>query len=128
MNVIVDASAVGAVLFDEPEGPMVLAHVEDDTLVAPHLIDYEIATIGLMKLRRGLEGQPQVIAALEGFRFSGIRRVRVPAVAAIALALQTGVSASDAAYLWLALSMDCELVTLDRKLSAADRRLRGDPA
>jgi predicted nucleic acid-binding protein len=43
------------------------------------------------------------------------------------LALQTGLSGSDAAYLWLARSLDVELVTLDRKLARANRSLSGDP-
>ena len=59
--------------------------------------------------------------------FLRIRRVNVSIDAVSALALQTGLSGYDAAYLWLARSLDVELVTLDRKLARADRWLRGDP-
>lgn len=48
----------------------------------------------------------------------------VPARDIAELALQTDLSAYDASYLWLAISRDAELVTLDRKLADANDRLR----
>ena len=38
---------------------------------------------------------------------------------ALVLAEQTGLTAYDASYLWLAEALDAELVTLDRALAAA---------
>lgn len=128
MNVIVDASAIGAVLFEEPEGDEILAYIKDDTLVAPELIDYELSNIALMKIRRGLESDAAMIAMLGGLKMLDLRRMTVPASEVLMLARTSGLSAYDAAYLWLAHSLDAELVTLDRALARADRALRGDPA
>ena len=128
MNVVVDASALGAVLFDEPEAQAVLTHINNDTLVAPELIDYEIANIALTKIRRGLQPEAVAIAVMGGMRFLGLARVRVSPVEVMVLARNSSLSAYDAAYLWLAVSLDAELVTLDRKLALADRALRGEPS
>ena len=128
MNVIVDASAIGAVLFEEPEGEEILAHIKDDTLVAPELIDYELSNIALMKLRRGVASDAAMIAMLGGLKMLNLRRMPVPAIEVLMLARTSGLSAYDAAYLWLAHALDAELVTLDRALARADRSLRGDPA
>ena len=40
MTLVVDASAIGAVVFGEPNGTTIAAHIEDESLVAPTLIDY----------------------------------------------------------------------------------------
>ena len=128
MRVVVDASAIAAVLFQEADGDMVQAHVQDDTLIAPHLIDYELMNVGLVKIRRGIGNELLIRSMLSKVPFLRIRRVSVSTDAIIPLALQTGLSGYDAAYLWLARSLDVELVTLDRKLASADRLLRGEPS
>lgn len=128
MRVVVDASAIAAVLFQEADGDMVQAHVQDDTLIAPHLIDYELMNVGLVKIRRGIGNELLIRSVLSKVPFLRIRRVSVSTDAIIPLALQTGLSGYDAAYLWLARSLDVELVTLDRKLASADRLLRGEPS
>ena len=126
MIVVVDASALGAVLFEEPEAEAVLTHIGNDTLVAPELIDYEIANIALTKIRRGQQPEAVATAMAGGLKYLGLRRVRVSPVEAIVLARNSGLSAYDAAYLWLAVSLDAELVTLDRQLARADRAMRGE--
>jgi predicted nucleic acid-binding protein len=128
MRVVVDASAIAAVLFQEADGDTVQAHVQDDTLIAPHLIDYELMNVGLVKIRRGIGNELLIRSMLSKVPFLRIRRVSVSTDAIIPLALQTGLSGYDAAYLWLARSLDVELVTLDRKLASADRLLRGEPS
>lgn len=126
MILVVDASAIGAVLFEEPEGATVRAHVREETLIAPHLLDYEVANIALKKVRRGIEPAPLVWAMLTRLESIPIRRVSVPPVDVAELARRAALSAYDASYLWLAMSRDLELVTLDARLARADRSLRGN--
>ncbi|HJU41657.1 MAG TPA: type II toxin-antitoxin system VapC family toxin [Vicinamibacterales bacterium] len=128
MTLVVDASAVGAVVFEEPEGATIRAHIRDETLIAPQLIDYELANVAVKKIRRNLEPAPVVLAMMTRIEDLAIRRVAVPAADVVELAGRTGLSAYDAAYLWLAHSQDVELVTLDARLAHTDRLLRGDPA
>ena len=117
MAVVVDASAIGAIMFGEPEGRALAEHLDDQTLLAPTLLDYEIANLAWKKVRRRPEQLPQIALSLEATLSLPITRIAVPAAAAFALAATTGLTAYDASYLWLARSRDAELVTLDVELA-----------
>jgi len=119
MAVVVDASAVGAIAFGEPDGPTLVAHLQGETLLAPTLLDYEIASIAWKKARAHPESAAQIQAALDAASRLRIERVRVPAVDLLRVARETRLTVYDAAYLWLARTRDAELVTLDRKLADA---------
>ncbi len=119
---VVDASALGALLFGEPEGPAVADRLRDAELIAPHLLGFEIANICLKKIRRH---PAQRDALLEAFGMADrmpIAAVEVEHADALRLAEQTGLSAYDASYLWLSRQHGAELVTLDQRLAAAARR------
>ena len=127
MILVVDASAAGAMLFEEPEGSTIRAHVRGETLLAPHLIDYELANVCAKRIRKRPGNALKLLVMLQGLDHVSLRRVEVPSGDVARLAIQTGLSAYDASYLWLAIDRDAELVTLDRELARADRVLRGDP-
>lgn len=119
MAVVVDASAIGAMAFGEPEGQTVAAHLIGETLLAPTLIDYEVASIAWKKARAHPELAAQIQAALDAASRLRIERVQVPATDLFRVARETKLTVYDAAYLWLARTRDAELVTLDRRLAAA---------
>lgn len=124
MTLVVDASAIAAVLFAEPNGDTIRAHVRGESLLAPHLIDYELANICLKRIRREPMASPGLLTMLSGLTSLGIRRVDVPPTEVAALAVQTGLTAYDASYLWLAMARDIELVTLDSQLARVNQALR----
>src|SRR5688572_25122681 len=128
MILVVDASAAGAMLFEEAEGPTIRAHIRGETLLAPHLIDYELANICVKRAQREPEDALKLLTMLKGLEVLSLRRVDTSPGDVARLAMQTGLSAYDAAYLWLAIQHDAELVTLDRNLARADRALRGEPS
>jgi len=119
MAVVVDASAIGAIMFGEPEGPTLAAHLEGETLLAPSLLDYELANLALKKARRHPENLPQVVTSLQAALALPLSRIHVPGLAVCLLAADTGLTAYDASYLWLARARDAELVTLDAALAKA---------
>jgi uncharacterized protein with PIN domain len=51
---VVDASALGALLFGEPEAEAVAGRLGDARLVAPPLLGFELTNVCLMKSRRSL--------------------------------------------------------------------------
>lgn len=124
MILVVDASAVGALLFEEPEASTIRAHIRGETVLAPQLIDYELANLCWKRVRRQPEAQVEMLAMLSAIAFVSMTRVVVPPADAAALAIRTGLSAYDAAYLWLALAQDAELVTLDSRLARINAQLR----
>jgi predicted nucleic acid-binding protein len=117
MAVVVDASAIAAMAFNEPEGATVAAHLAGETLLAPSLIDYELANTAVKKAAKRPDEQAAIAAGLLVALNLRLARIQVPTHEAFTLAIATGLSAYDASYLWLARSRDAELVTLDRTLA-----------
>jgi predicted nucleic acid-binding protein len=116
MPVVVDASAIGAIMFGEPEGPALAAYLEGETLVAPALLDFELVSIALKKARKRSQTLPAVAVSLDAALNLPISRRAVAAVEVLALAAETGLTTYDASYLWLARALDAELVSLDATL------------
>lgn len=116
MAVVVDASAIGAIMFGEPEGPTLAAHLDGETLLAPALLDYELINLAVKKARRRPELADAVRLSLAAALALRIDRIHVPGHDVFALAVSTGLTAYDASYLWLARSRDAELVSLDAAL------------
>jgi predicted nucleic acid-binding protein len=81
---VVDASALGALLFNEPEDEMVVAKLRGARLHAPTLLTYELANICWKKIRRG-EGAEQMLEKLAVLDSLDIQYHDVPAIAAAAL-------------------------------------------
>ena len=117
MVIVVDASAIGAIAFGEPEGPTLSAHIDGETLLAPALLDCELTNLALKKARKRPDMLPQILLVLQAALALPIARVPVPGVDVLTLAVETGLTAYDASYLWLARSRDAELVTLDTALA-----------
>ncbi len=117
---VVDASAVAALLFGEPEAEEVAARLRGCELVAPALLPFEIASVRLKKLKRHPEQREALLAAHRLFARLGIALSDVDLPEAVELAQRAGLSAYDASYLWLARRLRAELVTLDARLARAD--------
>jgi predicted nucleic acid-binding protein len=116
---VVDASALAALLFGEPEGEAVAARLSDARLVAPALLGFELANVCLIKTRRYPEQGEVLTTAFELWHRLGVEEMAVKHDHALGLAAQTGLTAYDASYLWLARELGAELVTLDRQLERA---------
>ena len=115
---VVDASAVAAILFDEPEAAPIAASVRGP-LVAPTLLRYELASVATTRLirhphqARAIQQRYELLDDLQ-LAYVEPEGSRLPA-----LARRWSLSAYDAAYLQLALSRGAPLVTLDARLAAA---------
>lgn len=116
---VVDASALGAVLFVEPEADRVAPRIDAGTLVAPALLDVELASICLKKLRHHPDRRDLLLRGLSARSRFAIRIVPIDPPEVVALAEATGLTAYDACYLWLARTLRAGLITLDRRLAAA---------
>ena len=90
-------------------------------LHAPHLIDCEIASVGLKKQRRDGLPEKTVTTALEAFARLPVERHAVDAAAMAVVAARYELTAYDAAYLCVARQTMAPLATLDAKLAAAAR-------
>lgn len=115
-TLVVDASALGALIFGEPQAEEMSRVMTDATLVAPALLWFEMAAIAAEKMRHHEELATQIQAAFT-------LALRLPIVISdvdygetVGLALKSDLTTYDASYLWLANHLDAELITLDAKL------------
>jgi len=115
---VIDASALAALVFDEPAGDRVAEQIRDCKLVAPSLLHFEMANVCWVKIRRDPDQRHALPAA---YRTPGMdpETIDVDHRSVLELALGTGLTTYDASYLWLARDLGVELVTLDRQLAAA---------
>ena len=118
-KVVADASAVAALLFGEPGGPGVADRLEGQPLFAPTLLRYELASICLKKGMADPHNRERLQAAFRLFPRLQIREVQVPSDALLEVATASGLTAYDAAYLWLSRKLEAELVSLDDRLNKA---------
>jgi len=116
---VVDASALAALPFGEPEAEAVAARLDGARLVAPSLLGFELANVCLIKARRRPEQQEALTAAFRLRARLGVEEAAVDHDGALEVATATGLTAYDASYLWLARQLGAELVTLGRQLATA---------
>ena len=119
---VVDASALAALLFGEPEAEAVAALIDESQLVAPSLLAFELANVCLVKCRRHPEQRDALVAAFHLREQLGVEEIAVDHACVLDLALATGLTAYDASYLWLARQLGAEMITLDKELARAIER------
>lgn len=116
---VVDASALGALVFGEPGAATVAKQLSKSTLVAPQLLWFELASIAFKKAAKHPGRVEQIRTA---FRMAGglaIEILSVDHLEVIDLAAQARLTTYDASYFWLARKTGGELVTLDKRLLKA---------
>jgi predicted nucleic acid-binding protein len=116
-RVVVDASAMAAVTFQEPGFERVAAQLEDATVFAPPLLKYELMNTAWKKARRHPQDATAFFVALSLVVNGNIVWNDVDAVDVALVALSTGLTTYDASYLWLAGTLGADLVTLDARLA-----------
>jgi predicted nucleic acid-binding protein len=113
---VVDASALAALLFGEPEAEDVARRLDGARLGAPGLLDFELANVCVVKCRRHPHQREALLVAFQLRHRLAIQEIAVDHAAVLEIALATGLTAYDASYLWLARQLGAELVTLDKRL------------
>ena len=118
-KLVVDASVMGALFFQEPEAKTAERRLLGTKWVAPVLLDYEMGSIFLKKLKIYPKLKMQLENCYQLFCDSAIERVDIPIYAVIPIAEKFGLTIYDAGYYWLASELDVDLFTFDKVLSAA---------
>ena len=118
---VIDASALAAMLFGEPDAEDVLEQVRGCSLAAPTLLPFEITSVCLKKLRRHPAQRAGLLRAFGMMVQMGIAETTVDFREVLLLSERKRLTVYDAAYLWLARRLGADLVTLDKQLAAAAR-------
>ena len=116
---VVDASAVAAILFNEPSAEQTARQLGTSTLVAPALLAYELGNVGWKKCRKHPEQADAIRKALRLLAELEVHLHDVNTAEVLELARRVELSFYDASYLWLARHLGLPLVTLDKRLQQA---------
>jgi predicted nucleic acid-binding protein len=116
---VVDASALGAVVFGEPQAEEIAGLLKGALLIGPTLLPFEMASICLKKIKAHPSKRALILKAYNASEMLDLEYLEVEYQEVIALAEQTGLTTYDSAYLWLARQTGGLLVTLDAKLRLA---------
>ena len=121
---VVDASAVAAMLFGEPDGPWVHTLLSGPPLIVPGIFHFELGNTCRMKCRRYRKDAEALLANwLEWNSEPPVTVMATDLVATMHLARDHNLTFYDASYLWLAQDRTAELVSLDNALVRAARSL-----
>ena len=116
MQLVIDTSAIIAVIGNEPEKPALIQATTGTELLAPASVPWEVGNAFSAMLKRKRVGPDQAKKALGIFRQIPIRFVDVDLEQAVGLAHKLNIYAYDAYLIAAALEHRCSLLTLDRGL------------
>ena len=113
MEILLDASAIMAIILNEPSRNEVISLTENAILLCPEIISFEIgnALINLFKKRKISE--PELLEAYKNYTSIPIRNIKVNVEKALKIACKYKIYAYDAYYLEIAYRLKLPLITFD---------------
>jgi predicted nucleic acid-binding protein len=120
---VVDTSALLAVLLNEPARSALISSTRGYDLVGAPTLPWEVGNALVAGYRRGRLSVAQVRQAWAGYEAVPVRLAEIAPQRALEIALETGLYAYDAYVLETARAERLPLLTLDRALERAAHRL-----
>jgi predicted nucleic acid-binding protein len=124
MDIVIDTSALIAVIVDEPERDKIIELTTGNTLIGPGSIPYEIGNAFSAMFKRDRLGIEEAKRGFEIFKSIPLRYIEPDFANVIFISKQTKMYAYDAYFLDCALRQTAPLLTLDSKLKEAARNLK----
>lgn len=116
---VVDASILGAIIFEEPRADEADSLVQGFQLQVPTLFAYELLHIAQKKcLQYPSQRESHKGILIEALAMD-IQWHEVDYASVLDIALETGLTTYDASYLWLARALGAPLATFDQQLQWA---------
>jgi len=123
MDIVIDTSALIAVIVDEPERDKIIELTTGNALIGPGSIPWEVGNAFSSMFKRGNLNLDEAKKGLTIFSSIPLRFIETDFINAISLANQTNIYAYDAYFLECAIRFSVPLLTLDRRLKDAAQNL-----
>lgn len=124
MEIVIDTSAVLAVIGDQPERAELVRLTRGATLVAPPSIHWEVGNALSAMFKRKAISLDEALKLLDSYAAIPIRFIDVALKQAVELAAKLNVYAYDAYVIACALNQRASILTLDSGLKARARELQ----
>lgn len=122
MNIVIDTSAIIAVIADEPEKARLIELTKGVTLVVPPSIKWEIGNAFSAMLKRSRITLEQAISGIEVYHSITMETVEINLKDAIQLSGKYSIYAYDAYILQCAIEYGLPLISLDKDLVEIAKR------
>lgn len=119
MDIVIDTSALVAVILAEPERETIIEATMGNTLIGPGSIPWEVGNAFSAMFKRKRLSLEEAKKGLAIFKRIPLRYVDPDFSMALKLSKQTDIYAYDAYFLDCAIRYKAPLLTLDRKLKAS---------
>jgi predicted nucleic acid-binding protein len=114
MEVLLDASAIMAVIADEPESEIVINCTKNAIIVSPNMLSFEIANaLTKMMKKKIIDTQEKMIDLIKNFKKIPIKIVEVDLEKSLEIAWKYKIYAYDAYYLETSKRLNLPLLTFD---------------
>jgi len=119
MIVVLDTSAVIAVVLNEPQKPRLIERTRGTELIAPHSLPAEVGNALAAMFRRRRIVLDAAIRGFASYQQIDVRLTAIDMNRSLQLCNELGIYAYDAYMLDCALRHRCHLATLDSRLASA---------
>ena len=126
MEIVIDTSALIAVISEQAEKAEMIRLTRGATLIAPPSVHWEVGNALSAMFKRKTIELPAAIKALTAYGTIPIRLIDIDLVQALRLSQQLSVYAYDAYILACAVNQHAPMLTLDRGLREKARDLKLD--
>ena len=124
MDILLDASAILAIILNEPNRDKVINLTDNAIILCPEVISFEIGNALINLLRKQKITEAEVLEAYRNFTLIPIRSIKVDIEKALRIACKYKIYAYDAYYLEAAYRLKLPLITFDMSMRKAGTALK----
>jgi predicted nucleic acid-binding protein len=119
-----DASAIMAIILNEPNKDIVIKLTKGATLLSPEMISFEIGNALISLFKRHKLSETEIIEAYENFKKIPIRTLAVDMVKALKISCKYSIYAYDSYYLEAASRLKLPLITFDESMENVGKNMK----
>jgi predicted nucleic acid-binding protein len=119
MDILLDASAIMAIILNEQNRDMVIMLTRDATLFSPEIISFEIGNALVNLYRKQKITESELLDAYKNFTLIPTRNIKIDIEKALKIACKYRIYAYDAYYLEIASRLKIPLITFDESMKRA---------